>query len=129
MHQTISGITLVVPDYDSAISFYVGVMGFTLTSDMPQPDGKRWVTVSPPGATETCLLLAEAVSANQAASIGNQTGGRVFLFLRTDDFERDYNLMQAKGVEFLESPRVEPYGKVVVFTDPFGNKWDLIEPA
>jgi catechol 2,3-dioxygenase-like lactoylglutathione lyase family enzyme len=128
MTQFISAISLVVPDYDSAIGFYVEKLGFTLIEDTPMPHGKRWVLVAPPGAAETRLLLARAANAEQTAAIGNQTGGRVFLFLNTDDFDGDYATMKTRGVEFLEAPRDEPYGKVVVFTDPFGNKWDLIEP-
>lgn len=93
------------------------------------PDGKRWVLVSPEGATETRILLAQASGEAQKQAIGNQTGGRVFLFLQTDDFECQYASMQSQGIIFLEPPRTESYGKVVVFTDPFGNKWDLIEPS
>ncbi|MCF6325869.1 MAG: VOC family protein [Devosiaceae bacterium] len=129
MTQFISAISLVIPDYDAAIDFYVGVLNFTLKSDSVLPDGKRWVTVSPPGAKECALLLALAIGDEQTSRIGNQTGGRVFLFLNTDDFERDYAAMKQKGVEFLQPPRHESYGRVVVFADPFGNKWDLIEPA
>lgn len=128
MTQTIALIALVVPDYDEALSFYVDIMGFDLISDEPQGD-KRWVVVSPKGAKETKLLLAQAVDENQRASIGNQTGGRVFLFLHTDDFDRDFEAMKSKGVHFEEAPRDEPYGKVVVFQDPFGNRWDLMQLA
>lgn len=129
MTQFISAISLIVPDYDSAIDFYVRKLGFDLIEDTPMPEGKRWVVIAPPGARETRLLLAKAANPEQTAHIGNQTGGRVFLFLNTDDFDRDFAKMQTRGVEFLETPRQEPYGKVVVFTDPFGNKWDLIEPG
>ncbi len=129
MTQFISAIALVVSDYDEAIEFYTGVLNFTLKTDDLLPDGKRWVIVSPPGAKECTLLLARAANKEQALRIGNQTGGRVFLFLNTNDFESDYAEMKRKGVRFLESPRNESYGRVVVFTDPFGNKWDLIEPA
>ncbi len=129
MSQFISAIALVVPEYDAALDFYVGRLGFILIEDTPQANGKRWVVVSPPGAAESRLLLARAATPEQDAAIGNQTGGRVFLFLSTDDFDRDYAAMTAQGVSFLEAPRTETYGKVAVFEDPFGNKWDLIEPA
>ncbi|PIB24297.1 extradiol dioxygenase [Amylibacter kogurei] len=127
MKQFISAISVVVPDYDAGIAFYVGQMGFDLIEDTDMGAGKRWVLVAPKGAVETRILLAKAVGDEQVAAIGNQTGGRVFLFLHTDDFERDYAAMSAKGVAFLETPRNEPYGKVAVFSDPFGNKWDLLQ--
>lgn len=126
MAQHLSLIALVVPDYDEALTFYVDKMGFELVEDSDQGDGKRWVVVSPPGG-RTRLLLARAVDAEQRSRIGNQTGGRVFLFLHTDDFDTDYAQMQAAGVTFEEPPRTEPYGKVAVFRDPFGNRWDLLE--
>jgi catechol 2,3-dioxygenase-like lactoylglutathione lyase family enzyme len=126
--QFFSFITLLVPDYNEAIAFYVGKMGFSLAEDTVLSDIKRWVVVMPPGATETGLLLAKADSPEQYASIGNQSGGRVFLILRTDDFDQDYAKFTAAGIEFLEIPRNEPYGIVVVFRDVFGNKWDLIGP-
>ena len=122
----ISAVSLLVPDYDAAIAFYVGKMGFDLLSDLDQGGGKRWVTVAPKGG-QSALLLARAVDAVQSAAIGNQTGGRVFLFLASDDFSTDHARMQAAGVEFLETPRHEPYGTVAVFRDPFGNKWDLLQ--
>jgi catechol 2,3-dioxygenase-like lactoylglutathione lyase family enzyme len=128
MAQYIAAVTVVVPDYDEAIAFYVGKLGFRLIEDTVLSSSKRWVLVSPQGSVETHLLLAQATSDEQERAIGNQTGGRVFLFLRTDDFERDYLAFKQAGVEFLESPRVETYGKVAVFRDPFGNKWDLIQP-
>ncbi|MFT6657988.1 VOC family protein [Maritalea sp.] len=128
MKQFISAICLVVPDYDQAIDFYVNCLGFTLVEDTQMSPTKRWVTVAPPGSKETKLLLAKADGSDQAASIGTQAGGRVFLFLNTDDFQRDFVKMEQAGVIFLESPRHEAYGSVVVFQDPFGNKWDLIEP-
>lgn len=128
MTQTIANITLVVPDYDAAIDFYVRVLGFSLLEDSRLSETKRWVRVAPAGA-ETALLLAKADGAAQAAAIGNQTGGRVGFFLHTDDFARDYEAMKEKGVNFRESPRHEAYGSVVVFEDPFGNLWDLIQPA
>ncbi len=128
MPQHISAITLVVPNYDVAIAFYVGALGFMLVQDTPLPDGKRWVLVAPPGTRETRLLLAKADGPAQTARIGDQAGGRVVLFLTTDDFAREHAAMLSRGVVFLETPRHEAYGKVAVFRDPFGNKWDLIEP-
>jgi catechol 2,3-dioxygenase-like lactoylglutathione lyase family enzyme len=127
MKQKIGAIALVVPDYDAAIAFYTGKLGFDLIEDTPLGGGKRWVLVAPKGSSETRLLLARAEGDAQLAAIGNQTGGRVFLFLNTDDFDRDHDAMIAAGVTFLEAPRSEPYGKVAVFQDPFGNKWDLIQ--
>lgn len=129
MKQFISAVALVVPDYDAAIVFYVESLGFTLVEDTPLSETKRWVLVAPPGSSETRLLLAKADGEAEVQAIGNQTGGRVLLFLMTDDFERDHAKMTARGVTFLETPRHETYGQVVVFQDPFGNKWDLIEPA
>lgn len=130
MPARISALALVVPDYDSAIAFYVGVLGFQRTEDIDQ-GLKRWVTVEPPGSG-TRLLLARAEGAAQAAAIGNQAGGRVFLFLflflHTDDFARDRAAMTAAGVRFEEDPRHEPYGIVAVWRDPFDNRWDLIGP-
>ena len=128
MKQFISAISLVVPDYDQAIDFYVGKLGFKLVEDTQLSPSKRWVTVAPPGSEESKLLLAKADGETQMASMGNQAGGRVFLFLTTDNLARDYDQYQALGVKFLETPRHEAYGSVVVFEDPFGNKWDLIEP-
>jgi len=128
MPQQISLTALVVADYDEAIAFYVQKLGFTLTSDLPQADGKRWVVVTPPGSA--CgLLLTRAVTDAQAARIGDQTGGRVGLFLSTDDFARDHAAMTAAGVAFLEAPRQEPYATVAVFQDLYGNRWDLLQPA
>ncbi len=129
MRQTIARIALVVPDYDEGIAFYCGKLGFDLLEDTALPDGKRWVVVRPKGASETALLLARAADDRQTAAIGNQTGGRVGFFLFTDDFARDYAMMRQKGVVFLEEPRREPYGTVAVFTDPFGNGWDLMQPG
>ena len=126
MATRIAALALVVPDYDAAIDFYVGVLGFRLTEDIDQGH-KRWVTVEPPGGGAR-LLLARAEGAAQSAAIGNQAGGRVFLFLRTDDFSRDHAAMQAGGVRFEEAPRHEAYGSVAVWQDPFGNRWDLIGP-
>ena len=129
MAQHIGRVALVVSDYDEAIAFYSGALGFDLIEDTDLGSGKRWVLVRPPGEGGTCLLLARAANPEQAARVGDQTGGRVFLFLHTDDFWRDYKLMQAGGVRFLEEPRQEPYGTVVVFEDLYGNKWDLLELA
>jgi catechol 2,3-dioxygenase-like lactoylglutathione lyase family enzyme len=129
MKQSIGLVSLVVPEYDEAIAFYVGVLGFQLVEDSFVPEqNKRWVVVSPPGAVETKLLLARASSEEQRARIGNQTGGRVFLFLYTDDLTRDYNSYKAKGVVFVREPAHQPYGTVAVFQDPWGNLWDLLQP-
>lgn len=128
MRQRIMALALVVPDYEAGIAFYVGKLGFDLLEDTDMGGGKRWVRVRPKGG-DAELLLARAVNDDQRAAIGNQTGGRVFLFLETDDFDRDYAAYVAAGVTFLEAPRNEPYGKVVVMQDPFGNKWDLLEPV
>ncbi|HEY1385787.1 MAG TPA: VOC family protein [Dongiaceae bacterium] len=127
--QHLSAIALVVPDYDEAIEFYAGTLGFELIEDTRLSDTKRWVLVAPPGSKETRLLLAKADGPEQKTRIGNQAGGRVFLFLHTDDFQRDFAAMRDKGVRFLEQPRRESYGTVAVFVDPYGNKWDLIQPA
>jgi catechol 2,3-dioxygenase-like lactoylglutathione lyase family enzyme len=129
MKQVIAHVALVVPDYDVAIAFYCGSLGFDLVEDTELGDGKRWVLVRPKGATETALLLAKAEGERQRAAIGNQTGGRVGFFLFTDDFARDYAVMLGAGVAFLEEPRQEAYGTVAVFTDPFGNRWDLLQQA
>jgi len=118
---------LLVRDYDEAIDFYVRKVGFDLVEDTDQGGGKRWVVVRPPGS-DGALLLAKAVG-DQAQRVGDQAGGRVFLFLETDDFGRDQGRMAAAGVRFLEEPRHEPYGSVAVFEDLYGNKWDLIQPA
>jgi len=127
MTQFISAISLIVPDYDQAIAFYVGLMGFELIEDTELSEDKRWVLVAPPGSTETRLLLAKATNEAQEEIIGEQAGGRVFLFLETYDFEGDIALMERAGVDIIDGARVESYGKVAVFRDPFGNKWDLIE--
>jgi len=127
MKQHIGSVSLVVRDYDEAIEFYTHKLRFDLVEDRDMGEGKRWITVSPPGSAETCLLLAKASTPEQESRIGDQTGGRVFLFLHTDDFWRDYKDMQANGIHFLEEPRNEPYGTVVVFEDLYGNKWDLLE--
>lgn len=127
MIRTIANLTLVVANYDEAIAFYVDTLGFSLIEDTTIGGGKRWVRVGPDSAGTT-LLLAQADGPEQAAHIGDQTGGRVFLFLETDDFARDYALFSSRGVHFLEEPRLEPYGTVSVFEDLYGNRWDLIEP-
>lgn len=128
MQQYLAGISLVVNDYDEAIDFYTRKLSFTLLEDTRMSDTKRWVVIAPPGSTGCTLLLAKAANDAQKAAVGNQTGGRVFLFLHTDNFDRDYNQMQEADIEFIESPRQEAYGKVVVFVDLYGNRWDLIEP-
>lgn len=120
---------LLVRDYDEAILYYTQKLGFALIEDTALGAGKRWVLVGPAGRSDFALLLAKAASAEQASRIGNQTGGRVFLFLHTDDFLRDYEAMKARGVNFVEAPRHEPYGTVVVFEDLYGNRWDLVELA
>lgn len=129
MKQFIGSVAVVVRDYDEAVDYYTGTLGFDLVEDTDLGRGKRWVLVSPPGAGETCLLLAKAKGPDQEKTIGNQTGGRVFLFLFTDDFARDHTALQRAGVTFLEEPREEPYGTVAVFEDLYGNKWDLLEPV
>ena len=129
MKQSIAHITLVVRDYDEAIAFYTGALGFVLLEDTALGDGKRWVRVAPRGASETALLLAVAGDDAQRARIGDQTGGRVGFFLHTDDFDRDHAAMSARGVRFLEPPRRESYGTVAVFEDLYGNRWDLLEPT
>lgn len=127
MKQSIAHIALVVRDYDEAIAFYTEKLGFRLITDTPQSATKRWVLVAPPGAAECCLLLAKAVNEEQQSRVGNQTGGRVFLFLQTDDFWRDYYNLQRKGVTFVREPKTEDYGTVAVFADLYGNLWDLVE--
>jgi catechol 2,3-dioxygenase-like lactoylglutathione lyase family enzyme len=126
--RSISALTLVVRDYDEAIAFYTQALRFTLLEDTSLGGGKRWVRVAPARSHGTALLLAKADSPEQESAVGNQTGGRVFLFLHTNDFWEDYRHMQAYGVQFAEQPRDEPYGIVVVFLDLYGNKWDLIQP-
>jgi catechol 2,3-dioxygenase-like lactoylglutathione lyase family enzyme len=129
MAQHLGLVSIVVRDYDAALAFYVGVLGFELVEDRPMPEQhKRWVVVAPPGARESRLLLARAASPEQVARIGNQTGGRVFLFLHTDDFWRDHARYAAQGVAFVRGPTHEPYGTVAVFRDLYGNLWDLIGP-
>lgn len=126
MSQHLALISLLVADYDEAIQFYVHTLGFDLIEDSPQ-GSKRWVVVRPSGATETAILLAKASNVEQQRQIGNQAAGRVFLFLHTKDFWRDYQQMQQQGVKFLETPRQEAYGTVAVFEDLYGTRWDLLE--
>jgi catechol 2,3-dioxygenase-like lactoylglutathione lyase family enzyme len=128
MRQRIGLVTLVVSDYDEAISYYTQKLGFALVEDTPIGAGKRWVIVAPQGATESGLLLAKAANERQQRAVGSQAGGRVFLFLHTDNFQRDYAAYKERGVTFHEGPREEAYGVVAVFTDLYGNRWDLIEP-
>ena len=127
MNQHLHALALVVPGYDEAINFYVATLGFELVEDTELNAEKRWVRVRPKGG-QASLLLAKATTEDQRAAVGDQAGGRVFLFLHTDDFERDYAAYTKAGVSFTEAPRDEAYGRVVVFRDPFGNLWDLIEP-
>lgn len=125
--QHIGNIALVVENYDDAIAFYTQKLRFTLVEDTDLGNGKRWVRVAPPNSNGTCLLLAQASNETQKQTVGNQAGGRVFLFLNTNDFWRDYEQMKQNGVTFNELPREEAYGTVVVFEDLYGNKWDLLE--
>ena len=128
MRQSIGQVAIVVRDYDEALEFYVGVLGFSLIEDTPIPaQSKRWVVVAPPGANFSRLLLARAVGDEQSSRIGNQTGGRVFLFLYTDDFWRDFRAYKSKGIAFVREPKEEEYGTVAVFKDLYGNLWDLLE--
>ncbi|MEV7787536.1 VOC family protein [Streptomyces sp. NPDC088106] len=128
--RRIALVTLVVDDYDEAIRFYTGALGFRLAEDTPRPGGGRWVVVEPgAGHTGTGLLLARAEGEAQRARVGDQTGGRVAFFLYTDDFARDHARLAGAGVTFLEEPRHEPYGSVAVFQDLYGNRWDLLQPA
>ncbi len=129
MRQHLGAVTLVVRDYDEARDWYVEKLGFDVVEDSDLGEGKRWVLVAPPGASGTRLLLARAATPKQADAIGNQSGGRVFLFLHTDDFRRDHRLYLARGVRFHEEPRVEAYGMVAVFEDLYGNLWDLLQLA
>ena len=128
MAYSITALTLVVRDYDEAIKFYTEALRFDLLEDTDMGGGKRWVKVAPKNSKGAELLLARAANMEQEAAIGNQTGGRVFLFLHTDNFQEDYEHMKVYGVEFTEEPRDEVYGKVVVFKDLYGNKWDLVQP-
>lgn len=127
IQQNIGNVALVVENYDEAIAFYTEKLRFELVEDTDLGGGKRWVQICPPNSTGTNLLLAQASNEEQKLSIGNQTGGRVFLFLQTNDFWRDYEFMQSQDVEFVEEPRIEEYGTVVVFKDLYGTKWDLLQ--
>jgi catechol 2,3-dioxygenase-like lactoylglutathione lyase family enzyme len=128
MKHSIAHVALVVRDYDEAIAFYTEKLGFTVVEDTYQPEqDKRWVVVAPAGSSGTTLLLARASTAEQEKFIGNQSGGRVFLFLSTDDFWRDYDRMTAQGVRFVRPPKEAPYGTVAVFEDLYGNRWDLVQ--
>ena len=128
MEQKLAHVTFIVKDYDEAITFFTKKLRFKLTEDTFQPEqDTRWVTVSPPGSDCTSLVLARADNPAQKAAIGNQTGGRVFLFLSTDNFQRDYKEMNSQGIHFVREPKEEPYGTVAVFKDLYGNLWDLIE--
>ena len=127
MAQTLAYVALVVRDYDEAIAYFTGALGFTLSEDTDLGQGKRWVLVRPPHSRGTSLLLARAVTREQSSRVGNQTGGRVFLFLHTDDFWSDYQGMKERGVRFRETPREEEDGTVAVFEDLYGNQWDLLQ--
>ncbi len=127
MAQTLGHVTLVVRDYDEAVTFFTCALGFRVIKDIVLGQGKRWILVGPPKSQGTSLLLAQASTPEEVSRIGNQTGGRVFLFLHTDDFWRDYVEMKARNVKFHEKPREEAYGTVAVFEDLYGNKWDLLE--
>jgi catechol 2,3-dioxygenase-like lactoylglutathione lyase family enzyme len=129
MRQRLAHLALVVADYDEAIQFYTQKLNFTLIEDTPLSSTKRWVLVEPPGGNSCLLLLAKAANEEQRSRVGNQTGGRVFLFLHTDDFWRDYKNYQSKGIRFVRMPSIETYGTVAVFEDLYGNLWDLIEPT
>ncbi|HEY3404260.1 MAG TPA: VOC family protein [Ohtaekwangia sp.] len=128
MNQYLANITIVVDNYDKAIQFYRDKLLFDLIEDTRISDSKRWVRIAPKGSRECCLLLAKAAAPEQETRIGNQTGGRVFLFLHTDDFWRDYNRMVSSEIKFIRAPHEEPYGTVAVFEDLYGNLWDLIQP-
>lgn len=129
MEQRIGHITLVVEDYDAAIDFYTSRLNFILLEDTRIDEHKRWVVIAPPGAKECSILLAKAATDKQSSSVGNQTGGRVFLFLFTDDFWRDYNEMKTKDIHFVRPPQEFDYGTVAVFEDLYGNLWDLLQPT
>lgn len=128
MKQRLAHVAIVVKDYDEAIQFYTEKLHFTLIEDTVLSSTKRWVLIAPPGSSDACLLLAKAANEEQASRIGNQTGGRVFLFLHTDDFWRDYNNMVEQNIEFVRPPSEEAHGTVAVFKDLYGNLWDFIQP-
>jgi lactoylglutathione lyase len=127
MSQTIGYISLLVRDYDEAIAFYTAALGFKVLEDKPVAPDKRWVLIAPRGRSSPCLLLARADTPEQQSRVGNQTGGRVFLFLHTDDFQSDYHDLKKRGVQFVRPPQEESYGTVAVFEDLYGNKWDLLQ--
>jgi len=129
MKQQLGSVALLVRDYDEAIAYFRGALGFRVLEDRPLGGGKRWVLLAPPGSRECRLLLARAATPAQRRAVGRQAGGRVFLFLETDDFRRDYRRLKAHGVAFTEAPRRETYGTVAVFVDLYGNRWDLLEPV
>jgi catechol 2,3-dioxygenase-like lactoylglutathione lyase family enzyme len=129
MHQRLAQIAIVINDYDEAIEFYTGKLHFDLIEDTQLDETKRWVLIRPKGSNECCLLLAKAANGEQVSRVGNQTGGRVFLFLHTDDFERDYKNLLDHKIEIVRTPAKEEYGTVAVFRDLYGNLWDLIEPS
>jgi catechol 2,3-dioxygenase-like lactoylglutathione lyase family enzyme len=126
MNQSIGAVTLLVKDYDEAIEFYTRVLRFIVVADVPQGDGRRWVLLVPPGSGGCRMLLSKAKNEKELAAVGRQAGGRVFLFLHTDDFVRDYKEMMVRGVRFTETPREDKYGTVAVFEDLYGNRWDLL---
>ena len=128
MQQQILQIALLVNDYDEAIAFYTKKLNFILVEDSIRSETKRWIRIAPPGTSDFCLLLAKATNEEEKSRVGNQTGGRVFLFLYTDDFYRDYKNMIAQGIEFIRKPATEDFGIVSVFKDLYGNLWDFIEP-
>ncbi|HEX8329089.1 MAG TPA: VOC family protein [Hymenobacter sp.] len=128
MNQRLAHVTVLVRKYDEAIAFYTGVLGFTLVENLDMGGGKRWVVVAPSGPAGCSLLLAEAKTEEERRAVGHQGGGRVWLFLHTDNFWRDHPVLQARGLRFQEEPRTEPYGYVAVFEDLYGNRWDLLEP-
>ena len=125
--QTLGHVALVVRDYDEALAFFTGTLNFRVVEDTRLSEDKRWVLIAPPGSQGTSMLLARAATPEQATRIGNQTGGRVFLFLHTDDFWRDYHEMTARKVKFVREPKEEPYGTIAVFEDLYGNLWDLLQ--
>src|SRR5581483_3188266 len=130
MRQSLGLVSIVVRDYDEALEFYINTLGFSLIDDTVQPEqSKRWFVVSPPRGSGVQLLLARASTPEQESRIGNQTGGRVFLLLYTDDFWRDYHAYKSKGVQFVRDPKEQPYGTVAVFADLYGNLWDLVQPS
>lgn len=129
MPQSLAHVTFLVRDYDEALTFFTDSLGFRVVEDSPVAGNKRWLVVAPPGSRSASLLLAQAATPEQQQQVGHQAAGRVFLFLHTDDFWRDYRLMQAANVKFHEQPRQESYGTVAVFEDLYGNRWDLLEPA